>query len=290
MNPFAYSSRLPGGFNYGLVSPTAPVPQLPSAQTMFPDPISSESSTPSPTSYPQPPSEEGPTPQPPSTNNSPALEIQKSSFARPILRSDMQSIARSSDVVMQRRHELIAFGDQKLQARKWTQAIVNYRNAIFNSPKSGEAHLRLAIALSASSDFQDASQEFKRAVTLDPSVAKNGETLANVFGPESETARVTLIHGIARWAKQDLRSKDRLFLLGSMLIFNSDDRGREILNSALNLPGPNEHITRMLAEPSLPPAPEDSTSPALPEFHSPESPAANKLPPLHQKPIALVRS
>jgi tetratricopeptide (TPR) repeat protein len=59
-------------------------------------------------------------------------------------------------------------GNQLFAAGKYSDATLNYRNAIQKSPESGEAYYRLGLALLKQNQAGEAYQSFNHAVTLDP--------------------------------------------------------------------------------------------------------------------------
>src|ERR1700761_4054504 len=61
-------------------------------------------------------------------------------------------------------------GNQLFKAGKYSDATLNYRNAIKKNPQSSEAYHRLGLALVKQGNANEAYQSLSRAVTLD---AKN---------------------------------------------------------------------------------------------------------------------
>ena len=71
-------------------------------------------------------------------------------------------------------------GNQLFAAKKYDDAILNYRNAIKKSPETGEAHYRLGLALLRQGKVNDAYQAFSSAVRLDPKNNPAKVDLANL--------------------------------------------------------------------------------------------------------------
>jgi tetratricopeptide (TPR) repeat protein len=71
-------------------------------------------------------------------------------------------------------------GNQLFAAKKYDDAILNYRNAIKKSPETGEAHYRLGLALLRQGKFNDAYQAISSAVRLDPKNNPAKVDLANL--------------------------------------------------------------------------------------------------------------
>ncbi|MBS0205316.1 MAG: tetratricopeptide repeat protein [Planctomycetes bacterium] len=141
-------------------------------------------------------------------------------------------------------------GDQKLQQQLWGQAYVQYRNSVDLAPERPEAHFRLGLSYAALKQFSSAVREFNRSVELDPTLPESGETLPTIFGADSKSVQSLILPPVADWTREDLRDPDRLFLLGLLLHFNNDARGNEILEAALRVGGPNDHILAFVGAPS----------------------------------------
>ncbi len=276
MNPFAYSSRLPGPFAFGLTAsksapadgprqietPVAPVAGLN-------NPISSNNRIQTVAQQVDPTSARG------ALDSTQANALGVDPIRRPI--------STSSPAAHQRSREIEEFGNEKLRLQQWTQAYVNYRNAVIAADDRAEAHVRLGFACTALNRFPEAILEFKRALSIDPTTGKSGETLATMFGPESQFVRTEIVHHIARWAREDLRDQDRLFLLGVVLLYNEDLRAREVLEAALKVTGSGDHLVALLT-------PIDQPGRVVPQRLDapiPEPPESLRMPELHQQPLAL---
>jgi tetratricopeptide (TPR) repeat protein len=71
-------------------------------------------------------------------------------------------------------------GNQLFAAGKYSDATLNYRNAIKKSPNSGEAYYRLGLALLKQTQLGEAYQAFSHAVSLSPQNVAAKIQLANV--------------------------------------------------------------------------------------------------------------
>ena len=78
------------------------------------------------------------------------------------------SAACSKDPEVAKR-EYLRSGDQYSTAKKYKEAIIEYRNAVQQDPKFGEARLKLAEAYEQTGDLQNAYGEYIRAADLLPS-------------------------------------------------------------------------------------------------------------------------
>src|SRR6185295_9118343 len=64
--------------------------------------------------------------------------------------------------------EYVKSGDAYVAQKKYSEAIIQYRNAIQKDPRFGEARLKLAEAYAASGDAPNAFREYLRAADLMP--------------------------------------------------------------------------------------------------------------------------
>jgi len=71
-------------------------------------------------------------------------------------------------------------GNQLFKAGKYSDATLNYRNAIKKNPQSSEAYYRLGLALLKQGNANEAYQSLNRAVTLDPKNNPAKVDLANL--------------------------------------------------------------------------------------------------------------
>jgi hypothetical protein len=269
MNPFAYSARLPGPMNFGLASsPTASDTNTqgngqPIGQTFGSNPAL----PPAPTGY----------------------------FAQSAAPAPVPRQAVESDLItIQKSREIESFGDEQLRNQNWIQAYINYRNAVLTADDLAEPHARLGWACIALKRFSEATQEFKRALAIDPLLGNSGETIETIFGIENPAIRNELVQGVAKWAKEDLRDQDRLFLLGLVLRFNQDSRSGEVIEAAFRIPGPNDHLVALMTPAvrviqtaqTVDLKPQAVVPPPAPQ-PLPPVPSPPELPELHQHPIAL---
>ncbi len=264
VNPFAYSAQLPGPpLAFGLASST-PNPNAGPQQTG--QPISQMAGTALP-----------PAPNP-GAYGSTIPVAPKLRLVSPVR---LESIQRS--------REMESFGDENLKHQQWTQAYINYHNAVITADERADAHLRLGFACLMLKRFPEAVREFKTAVTLDPTIGKSGETLGSILGPENQPAQTELILNVAKWTKENLRDQDHLFLLGVVLMYNQDPRSTEILEAALRVTGPKDQKDHLMAllTPAARIIESNESMPLLPPGPTPNPPEQAKLPELHQQPLAL---
>lgn len=301
MNPFAYSSQLPGAMAFGLSAGQ----QQPQTGPGIPNPLPSPPpAQPNPQYNPQSNPQLSPAAPPvPLSQNLDGRTARTVNAAKPILSSSEPSIVKS--------REIEAAGDAHLKNGQWMQAYVCYRNAVIIANDRAEAHSRLGLASAILERYPDAVSEFKKAISIDPTIMQSSESLEAMLGNDSQAARADLLKKVAKWAKGDLRDQDHLFLLGLVLQYDRDTRAEEILMAAMRLPGDNDHIVALMMRPDdssvklatetyspVPPAPSETlqvsprTAPPEPQAIQesaapPSEPESNKVPALHHQPIAL---
>lgn len=190
-------------------------------------------------------------------------------------------------------------GDEKLRKRQWAQAYMHYRSAIDVAGDRAEARFRQAFTYTAMQHFESAVREFKRGLILDPSQGVKGIGVAELFGPDSESLRTSMINKVIDWVREDSRDADRWFLLGLMLHFEDDPRSRDMLKTAKVLAGGDDanHIALLLnaehEKPSIPAKPpflpELPASPVIIEGAPAPAPLApvDGLPPLSDRPMPI---
>ena len=142
-------------------------------------------------------------------------------------------------------------GDHKLREQKWSDARLAYSNSVKVAPDRADAHLRMGLCYVMIQRFDSAIREFKRAVFLDPSIPKSGESLSVIFGPNNKIAMNAMISKLGDWVGEDIHNSDRLFLLGVVLHFSRDPRAIDAFQAALKIQrdGDVSHIAPFLSPP-----------------------------------------
>ena len=149
--------------------------------------------------------------------------------------------------------DLQARGDQRLRQQKWSEARAAYRSAVDAAPDRAEGHLRLALCLVVIQRFDSAIHEFKRALFIDPQIPQLGKFSKALFGPDSQLVRTAMISKLTDWVREDYTNPDRLFLMGVILHFEGDTRGREFFEAALRMKrkGDTSHLGLFINQPGL---------------------------------------
>lgn len=113
-------------------------------------------------------------------------------------------------------------GDIWFRKQNYLQAYSRYKQAAGAASDQAAPHFRMAYALIALKRYDLAVSEMARGIQLDPKYPLTGDSPAKVFGPENQIAAGALAGQVADWVKQEIRSPDRLFLLGALLRMNGD--------------------------------------------------------------------
>jgi hypothetical protein len=161
-------------------------------------------------------------------------------------------VVPSSPAARLRSLEHQARGDQRLREQKWSEARAAYRSSVDAAPDRAEAHLRLGLCLVAIQRFEPAIHEFKRALFIDPLIPQMGQISKAIFGPDSKMARASMISKLTDWVRNDYTNPDRLFLMGVILHFEGDVRGREFFEAAMRMKrtGDVSHIASFVGQPA----------------------------------------
>jgi len=144
-----------------------------------------------------------------------------------------------------------ARGDQRLREQKWSEAKQAYNNAVSAATDRAEPHFRLALCDVVVQRFDAAIREFKRAVALDPTIVNSSEKMPELFGPDSQIVRMSIVSKLGDWVREDIQNADRLFLFGAILKLNGDPQANDVLLAAMKKqPNENKHITLFLNAPN----------------------------------------
>lgn len=138
-------------------------------------------------------------------------------------------------------------GDIWFRQHNFLQAYSRYKQAAGAAPDLAAPRFRMAYALMALQRFELAVPEIQRGIKLDPQYPLTGESPQQVYGEENRLAAAALPQAVAAWVRQDIRSPDRLFLLGALLMISGDQaRARILLETAAEFGGPADHVVAFL--------------------------------------------
>ena len=149
----------------------------------------------------------------------------------------------------QRSLHLQGQGDIWFRQQNYLQAYSRYKQAASAAPDLAAPRFRMAYALMSLQRYELAVPEFQRGIKLDPKYPLTGESPQKIYGEENRIAAAALPQAVAAWVRQDIRSADRLFLLGALLMISGDHvRARTLLETAAQFgaEGPTDHILAFL--------------------------------------------
>lgn len=165
----------------------------------------------------------------------------------------------STVAARQRSLHLQGQGDIWFRQQNFLQAYSRYKQAAGAAGDLAAPHFRMAYALLALHRFDLAVPEFQRGIQLDPQYPLKGESLEQLFGEPNRLAAAALPQAVAAWVRQDIRSADRLFLLGALLTMSRDyARAQVLLQTAAEFGGSTEAVVaflRLAQQPGVPAAP-----------------------------------
>ena len=140
-----------------------------------------------------------------------------------------------------------ARGDRYMEEQKYGSAYERYRVAFQAAPERAAPYFRTGFALVAMNRYTESIKYFKRGLQLDPNWPTNGESLGKIYGRKNGIAKTAILGNATRWAKQDIRDPERLFVLGVLLHFdNQTDKSPVLFEAAYRLAGGGEHLKAFL--------------------------------------------
>lgn len=137
-------------------------------------------------------------------------------------------------------------GDMWFQKQEYHKAFDRYKAAVAEASDRGAAHLRLAVCYAALNHMDLAARQLKRGVASDPTFAENADALKKIFGGGNQIAQSEMVHRAALWLKEDIRDPDRLFLLGTLLHLQEDERAPILLKTGMAIQGGGDHFREFL--------------------------------------------
>lgn len=169
----------------------------------------------------------------------------------PVMAKPHNFMPQPPSTVAQRQRSLHLQGQGDIWFRQlnYLQAYSRYKQAAAAAPDLAAPRFRMGYALMGMNRFELAVPEFQRGIKLDPQYPLKGDSLQKIYGEENRIAAAALPQAVAAWVKQDIRSSDRLFLLGALLMINGDHvRAKVLLETAAQFgaEGPTEHIVAFL--------------------------------------------
>ena len=117
---------------------------------------------------------------------------------------------------------LMSEGDRALQDGQFINAFLAYHKASQAAEGLSAPHVRSAVALAGSKQFDRAVREIKTAIELDLFwfESEGYGAIRNWFGAEGQAHLTRLLSQAGEWAADDLNDSDRLLLLSSLLFLD----------------------------------------------------------------------
>ena len=138
-------------------------------------------------------------------------------------------------------------GDEYFKKLDFRRAYERYKFAASLAKDVPTPFFRKGFALVALGQFDRAAYEFKQGLALDPTWPSTGESLNELFGPDHQIAKDSMIHQVADWVKKDIRDPDRLFVFGVVLYFNGqEEQAIDVLRTGARLAGRGDYFLAFL--------------------------------------------
>jgi tetratricopeptide (TPR) repeat protein len=145
-------------------------------------------------------------------------------------------LKRSNAEQQLRAQRAVAQGDQHFQRADYLSAAGKYRQATQAAADLPGPRIRLGMALAGLGEFRGAARAFKMVLQLEPRWPELGPSLEELFGPDNDIAKNTVMQRALAWTKADIRDPDRLLVMGILLWFNEDlDAARKVFETAVQL-------------------------------------------------------
>ncbi len=140
----------------------------------------------------------------------------------------------------------MAQGDLQLRSMNFLAAADRFRNAIQAARDLAEPRYRYALTQVGRSQFPEAVDEFKLAFSLNPAWINESPSLDDLFGADNLLGKTQVKQRVADWLLQDSRDPNRLFLLAVLLRMDRDARSQILIETAIKVAGPQQHLIAVL--------------------------------------------
>ncbi len=168
--------------------------------------------------------------------------------ARPLVNQSNIAHRRKAD-------QQIATGDMLFREQKFQAALQRYKDAARLAPDMAECYWRQGHALIATANFELAGGAFKRALALDPTITRDGFSLAKLYGPATIT-KTSHVEDLAAWALEHSGSSEPYFLMGVTLHYDGQsDRASKFFARATDIAGAAGGYLAAFAPAEVPGAP-----------------------------------
>lgn len=151
--------------------------------------------------------------------------------------TEPRKVREASPEYRRRAEQFIAQGDMLFREQKYQQAVDRYKTAAEMAPDSAEAYWRKGHAYAATNRYELAASSFRRALTLNPSIAREGFSLDMLYG-DTRMAKEAHLESIAGHCLENTDSADAYFVLGIFLHYSGEaDRAAKFFARAAELGG-----------------------------------------------------
>ena len=165
---------------------------------------------------------------------------------RPISQTHRSLVRPSTPESQLRSVRLQDAGDRLFSALDYAAAEKSYAKSLQAAPDRPEPYVRLAVTKAARGNFRSAVAYLKQMADVDPSYPGRADSLGRLFGHQNGISKLQMKQGVAEWTTVDIRDPDRIFLLGTMLFLDGDDRFRTLLDTAVKLEGDQPYLSAFL--------------------------------------------
>lgn len=167
---------------------------------------------------------------------------------RPIPKVDRLPVLKPSTPEQQQRSlRHMATADQQFKIGHYAGAALEYRRAIADAEDLPDNYFGLGYCLAAQRRYDEAVQQWKYGLMLDPSWPTRGQSLTSVFGENNQFEKSALLNRAAEYVRQDPRNPDRIFLMGVLAHFDGDQaNARTLFESAIRVAGNEPYLTAFL--------------------------------------------
>lgn len=153
--------------------------------------------------------------------------------------SELRTVREASPEYRRKADQFIAQGDMLFREQKYQQAIDRYKTAAEMAPDSAEAYWHKGHAYAATNRYVLAAANFRRALQLNPDIARDGFSLDKLYG-DTRMAKEAHLESIAAYCLENPAAAEGYFVLGIFLHYSGEaDRAEKFFARAAELAGPD---------------------------------------------------
>lgn len=153
-------------------------------------------------------------------------------------------------------------GDVYLRKLEYSKASSKYKFAAAAAKDLAPPHFHRAIAQMGLGRFEEAVKDIREGLRRDPAWPYGDASFDSILGEENITAKGVIKSRVLEWVQEDIRDRDRLFLMGAVLFLDDDEtRARVFFETAAKLGGVDQALNAYLNPPAEVAALNESGSP-----------------------------